>query len=138
MISPPVGLNVFVLRTVLPEVATSDVFRGVTPFIVAELLEDIGQLDDLVELGGQSGAQRQRHGTRRQHAQPARVFPSGHGLAGRGQIGHVGMAHQRGLGDGAQLARIDKRLQRTARADVHLRPPGEHIQDAGVGALVMH
>ena len=36
LITPPVGMNVFVLRTLLPEVPTSTVFRGVLPFIVAD------------------------------------------------------------------------------------------------------
>jgi tripartite ATP-independent transporter DctM subunit len=37
MISPPVGMNVFVLRSVLPDVPTSAIWRGVTPFLVADL-----------------------------------------------------------------------------------------------------
>jgi tripartite ATP-independent transporter DctM subunit len=37
MITPPVGLNVFVLRGVLPDVPTRTVFRGVMPFILADL-----------------------------------------------------------------------------------------------------
>ena len=36
LITPPVGMNVFVLKTLLPEVPTSTVFRGVLPFIVAD------------------------------------------------------------------------------------------------------
>jgi C4-dicarboxylate transporter DctM subunit len=36
LITPPVGMNVFVLRTLLPEVPTGTVFRGVLPFIVAD------------------------------------------------------------------------------------------------------
>ncbi len=38
MITPPVGLNVFVLRSVLPDVPTQTVFRGVMPFIVADIV----------------------------------------------------------------------------------------------------
>ncbi len=38
LITPPIGLNVFVLRTVLPDVPTIDVFRGVAPFIVVDAL----------------------------------------------------------------------------------------------------
>ncbi len=38
LITPPVGLNVFVLRTLLPDVSTRTVFRGVTPFIVADFV----------------------------------------------------------------------------------------------------
>jgi C4-dicarboxylate transporter, DctM subunit len=37
MISPPVGMNVFVLRSVLPDVPTSAIWRGVMPFLVADL-----------------------------------------------------------------------------------------------------
>lgn len=38
LITPPVGLNVFVLKGVLPEVKTSTIFKGVTPFWVADIL----------------------------------------------------------------------------------------------------
>ena len=37
LITPPVGLNVFVLRGVLPDVSTSKIFKGVTPFWIADL-----------------------------------------------------------------------------------------------------
>jgi len=37
LITPPVGLNVFVLRGVLPDVTTTAIFRGVTPFWIADL-----------------------------------------------------------------------------------------------------
>ena len=37
LITPPVGLNVFVLRGVLPDVKTGTIFRGVTPFWIADL-----------------------------------------------------------------------------------------------------
>lgn len=37
LITPPVGLNVFVLRGVLPDVSTATIFRGVTAFWVADL-----------------------------------------------------------------------------------------------------
>jgi tripartite ATP-independent transporter DctM subunit len=37
LITPPVGLNVFVLRGVLPDVRTGTIFRGVTPFWIADL-----------------------------------------------------------------------------------------------------
>ncbi|GIX12880.1 MAG: hypothetical protein KatS3mg118_0839 [Paracoccaceae bacterium] len=37
LITPPVGLNVFVLRGVLPDVATGTIFRGVTPFWIADI-----------------------------------------------------------------------------------------------------
>ena len=44
LITPPVGLNVFVLSGVLKDVRTSTVFKGVTPFWCA----DIGRLALLV------------------------------------------------------------------------------------------
>jgi tripartite ATP-independent transporter DctM subunit len=36
LISPPVGMNLFVLKTLLPGVATTTVFRGVMPFMLAD------------------------------------------------------------------------------------------------------
>jgi tripartite ATP-independent transporter DctM subunit len=36
LISPPVGMNIFVLRTLLPHIQTGTVFRGVLPFMVAD------------------------------------------------------------------------------------------------------
>jgi TRAP-type C4-dicarboxylate transport system permease large subunit len=38
LITPPVGLNVFVLRGVLPDVRTRTIFRGVMPFIAADVV----------------------------------------------------------------------------------------------------
>lgn len=38
LITPPVGLNVFVLKGVLPEVKTGTIFKGVTPFWIADIL----------------------------------------------------------------------------------------------------
>jgi tripartite ATP-independent transporter DctM subunit len=38
LISPPVGMNLFVLKTLLPEVPTGTVFRGVMPFMVADVV----------------------------------------------------------------------------------------------------
>ncbi|MCB2100506.1 MAG: TRAP transporter large permease [Rhodobacterales bacterium] len=38
LITPPVGLNVFVLKGVLPEVRTSTIFKGVTPFWIADIV----------------------------------------------------------------------------------------------------
>jgi len=37
MISPPVGMNVFVLSSVLPDVPTNQIWKGVTPFIFADI-----------------------------------------------------------------------------------------------------
>ena len=50
LISPPVGLNVFVLRNVLPDVPLGTIFRGVFPFWVA----DIFRLVLLIALPGLS------------------------------------------------------------------------------------
>ena len=38
LISPPVGMNMFVLKTLLPEVPTGTVFRGVMPFMWADVI----------------------------------------------------------------------------------------------------
>jgi len=38
LISPPVGMNLFVLSTLLPEVPTRTVFRGVLPFVLVDCL----------------------------------------------------------------------------------------------------
>lgn len=38
LITPPVGMNIFVLSSVLPDVKTSTIWRGVMPFIAADLL----------------------------------------------------------------------------------------------------
>ncbi|MCC2110609.1 MAG: TRAP transporter large permease subunit, partial [Hyphomicrobiales bacterium] len=35
---PPVGLNVFVLRNVLPDVSLGTIFRGVVPFWIADII----------------------------------------------------------------------------------------------------
>lgn len=37
LITPPVGLNVFVLRAVMPDLALSTIFRGIVPFFVADI-----------------------------------------------------------------------------------------------------
>ena len=37
LISPPVGMNMFVVKNMLPSVSTATIFRGVTPFVVAEV-----------------------------------------------------------------------------------------------------
>jgi tripartite ATP-independent transporter DctM subunit len=38
LISPPVGMNMFVLRTLLPEVSTGTIFSGVLPFMWADVV----------------------------------------------------------------------------------------------------
>jgi len=38
MITPPVGMNIFVLSSVVPDVRTTDIWRGVMPFVGADVL----------------------------------------------------------------------------------------------------
>ena len=38
LISPPVGMNLFVLSSLLPEVSTPTLFRGVIPFVIADIV----------------------------------------------------------------------------------------------------
>ena len=38
LITPPIGMNVFMLRSVLKDVSTTTIFAGVTPFWVADIL----------------------------------------------------------------------------------------------------
>ncbi|OXR50491.1 C4-dicarboxylate ABC transporter permease [Pusillimonas sp. T2] len=38
MLTPPVGMNVFTVKSLLPDVPLSTIYRGVAPFIVANLL----------------------------------------------------------------------------------------------------
>jgi len=38
LISPPVGMNMFVLRTLIPELSTATIFSGVLPFMWADVL----------------------------------------------------------------------------------------------------
>ncbi|MEQ5778518.1 TRAP transporter large permease [Thalassospira sp. NFXS8] len=38
MITPPVGMNIFVLRSVLPDIPTVTIFRGVLPFVAADIV----------------------------------------------------------------------------------------------------
>ncbi len=37
LISPPVGMNMFVVKSMLPHIATKTIFRGVLPFVWAEI-----------------------------------------------------------------------------------------------------
>ena len=41
LITPPIGLNIFVLRAVLPDIPMQTVFRGVMPFIGADIVRVI-------------------------------------------------------------------------------------------------
>lgn len=38
MITPPIGMNIFVLRGVLPDIPSTTVFKGVIPFILADIV----------------------------------------------------------------------------------------------------
>jgi tripartite ATP-independent transporter DctM subunit len=38
LITPPVGLNVFTVRSVMPDIALGKIFRGVVPFVLADLV----------------------------------------------------------------------------------------------------
>ena len=38
LVTPPVGMNIFVLNTVLPDVKTGTIFRGVTPFWMTDII----------------------------------------------------------------------------------------------------
>ena len=38
LISPPVGINVFIVKSVAPNVSLSNIFRGVAPFWLAMLV----------------------------------------------------------------------------------------------------
>ena len=38
LITPPVGMNIFVINTVLPDVNTGTIFRGVTPFWIMDII----------------------------------------------------------------------------------------------------
>jgi C4-dicarboxylate transporter, DctM subunit len=38
LISPPVGMNLFVLTSLIPEVSTRQLFRGVIPFVTADIV----------------------------------------------------------------------------------------------------
>jgi TRAP-type C4-dicarboxylate transport system permease large subunit len=38
LITPPIGMNVFVVRSVMPDIKLGHIFRGVTSFIVADLV----------------------------------------------------------------------------------------------------
>ncbi len=39
LIHPPLGLNVFVLKSMQPDVSMGTIYRGVTPFVVADLVK---------------------------------------------------------------------------------------------------
>ena len=38
LMTPPVGMNVFVIKAMAPHVGLGEIFKGVTPFVVSDLL----------------------------------------------------------------------------------------------------
>jgi tripartite ATP-independent transporter DctM subunit len=38
LITPPIGLNVFILKSMLPDVPLSAIFRGIIPFFIADII----------------------------------------------------------------------------------------------------
>ena len=38
LITPPIGLNVFVLNAMLPAIKLTEIFRGVIPFVAADIV----------------------------------------------------------------------------------------------------
>jgi tripartite ATP-independent transporter DctM subunit len=38
LITPPIGMNVFTVRTMMPDIRLARIFRGVTPFVIADLI----------------------------------------------------------------------------------------------------
>lgn len=38
LVTPPIGANVFIMRRVAPDVSMADIFRGVFPFVIGELV----------------------------------------------------------------------------------------------------
>jgi len=41
LITPPIGMNIFVLRGVMPEIPITTIYRGVIPFILADIVRTI-------------------------------------------------------------------------------------------------
>jgi len=38
LITPPIGLNVFVIKSIMPDVPLVSIFKGIIPFFVADIL----------------------------------------------------------------------------------------------------
>jgi C4-dicarboxylate transporter DctM subunit len=38
LITPPIGLNVFVIKSIMPDVPLAAIFKGIIPFFVADIL----------------------------------------------------------------------------------------------------
>ena len=38
VITPPLGLNVYAVKSVSPDISTTDIFRGILPFLAMDIL----------------------------------------------------------------------------------------------------
>ena len=38
LIAPPIGLNVFVIKSMLPDVPLKTIFKGITPLFIADIV----------------------------------------------------------------------------------------------------
>jgi len=38
LITPPIGMNVFTVKTVMPDIALNNIFKGVMPFVIADFV----------------------------------------------------------------------------------------------------
>ena len=38
LITPPVGLNVYVVRSIAPDISLEEIFRGIFPFLLMDIL----------------------------------------------------------------------------------------------------
>jgi TRAP-type C4-dicarboxylate transport system permease large subunit len=38
MITPPIGMNVFVLNAVAPDISLRTIYRGIVPFLIADII----------------------------------------------------------------------------------------------------
>jgi TRAP-type C4-dicarboxylate transport system permease large subunit len=37
LITPPIGMNLFILRSIVPDVSLATIIRGIVPFVVSDL-----------------------------------------------------------------------------------------------------
>lgn len=38
LITPPIGMNVFVIKSVAPHIKITDIFKGVIPFVITDIV----------------------------------------------------------------------------------------------------
>ena len=38
MLTPPVGMNIFIINSLAPDIPLSQTYRGVVPFLIAEII----------------------------------------------------------------------------------------------------